>query len=479
MTIPYLYLDINDTGISGSLIPSPSLEQDKTVFYKDLAKPDPDQMEEGWTWFRAALTQLSQDMDISSCTHAVVLVSSTRICFRHTSLPFNQDKKLKQVLPLELSPCFPDPDAPFIMDFFILESRFDDNLYLTFSGAMVQEDMADIFDSLGSMGITPRVVAPRGYAQAMAFLENQEACDSFLYIHIAPSETTITLVVDKEPLMVRALNQGQGIAPQTLAHEGVRLLMGTGQRAGLTRDSMAGIDIFLDAPRAEELSKELDQCFKELSRDNPGPGDIKQLTPQQWPLAITPAIQPPFLFNFCKGPFRADSFLIRHKRHLITCLVLSLMVFCMGLVSLNLRAKALEDQIAAVKQEAMTLYQQTFPGTRTAPIHAPLLLMQSKVKQAKKEKSQGAGDTSAQTVQIMGLLHDLSSRIPGNIDMQITRLVLNHGRLILTGTTDNFNGVDKIKGLMEVSPLFKTVSINSAKADKTGKQVQFKFIVEL
>jgi len=107
--------------------------------------------------------------------------------------------------------------------------------------------------------------------------------------------------------------------------------------------------------------------------------------------------------------------------------------------------------------------------------------MESRVKQARQAR---AGDEASALppgahIPIMEILHELSHRIPADIDMEITRLALNHDRLVLTGIIGNFNDVDRVKGLVQSSPRFKNVSIKSAEADKTGKQVRFKFVLEI
>ncbi|MCG8618948.1 MAG: PilN domain-containing protein, partial [Desulfobacterales bacterium] len=126
-----------------------------------------------------------------------------------------------------------------------------------------------------------------------------------------------------------------------------------------------------------------------------------------------------------------------------------------------------------------TVYAETFPGAKQVQA-APLLLMESRVKQAKTRAAGRNGEHERRQVfSVMDILTDLSGQIPAEVDMEISRLALNHGRLVLTGTTGNFNDVDRIKGLLQGAPGFKSVSINSAEADKTGKRVRFKFIVDI
>ena len=79
----------------------------------------------------------------------------------------------------------------------------------------------------------------------------------------------------------------------------------------------------------------------------------------------------------------------------------------------------------------------------------------------------------------MDIISELSKRIASSIDVEISRFLFNNGRLVLSGSTDNFNNVDNIKSKIESSDLFEKVSISSAAADKRGDRVNFKFIIEM
>ncbi len=492
MAAPFLYLDINDTGILaclGDAFP----DQVFSVPFQDPDNDQPDgEREDAQTGemsrFRTALDQLAKDTDISDCRHAVVLVPPSWISFRHTSLPFTQDKKIRQVLPLELAPCLPDSDAPFLTDFHVpvappagpSDFRFEDNLHLIFSGTIPEGRMAEIYDDLSSMGISPRVVTPRGYAQAVAFAAGQTDQKNLLHIHIADRETVLTLMMDGRPLIVRSLPTN---VPETddLDREVHRTLTGAGLRAGLAQEAFAGIAVVVQGPDLE--GNTADRIRNSLLEAEHSIGFID---PDPFPSAITPDSRPPFLLNFCIGPYKADSFVTQYKKQLVACLVMVILAFGLGVAGLYRQSALLEEQVAQVRQASLAVYKETFPKAGSTQVLAPLLLMESKVKQAKKTRS-GNGDNKGKTkgnIRVMNILNDLSGRIPANIDMEIIRLVLNHGRLILTGATDNFNDVDKIKGLIQASPRFKNVSISSAEAGKTGKkdqkkQVRFKFIVEM
>lgn len=77
------------------------------------------------------------------------------------------------------------------------------------------------------------------------------------------------------------------------------------------------------------------------------------------------------------------------------------------------------------------------------------------------------------------ILLELSLCIPGPVDVQVDRLMLDKARMILSGSADNYNTIDQVKGFIEKSPFFKKVTIGSAVAGKGGNRVDFKFIIEI
>ena len=130
---------------------------------------------------------------------------------------------------------------------------------------------------------------------------------------------------------------------------------------------------------------------------------------------------------------------------------------------------------------AADIFVQTFPDKKLMNLD-PLLAMQAQMKAAEKKggsrskKQTGGSESETGVVEI---LYELSRQIPASIDAELERLVFDRERLILSGSTPNFNTVDQIKGHIEKSDIFKSVEIGSAASRKYGKRVEFKFIVEM
>ena len=76
---------------------------------------------------------------------------------------------------------------------------------------------------------------------------------------------------------------------------------------------------------------------------------------------------------------------------------------------------------------------------------------------------------------VLGLLADISARIPAAVSVQVGRLSIDHESVLMKGTTDTFNAVEAIKSSLAGSSRFSEVKIVSATADK-GKSNNGGFI---
>jgi hypothetical protein len=142
----------------------------------------------------------------------------------------------------------------------------------------------------------------------------------------------------------------------------------------------------------------------------------------------------------------------------------------------------LEARVASARQAGADLYAKTFSEDPVLPGYSPLLLMQSKMKQKQQQQGTGSGRgeiNRPSDFRAIDLLSELSFRIPAGKTLQLSRLLLNHGQATVSGTTDSFNTVDRLKTALEQSPMFKTVVITTADADKTGSRVIFQFRIEI
>jgi hypothetical protein len=188
------------------------------------------------------------------------------------------------------------------------------------------------------------------------------------------------------------------------------------------------------------------------------------------------------LLNFCQGRYGAGSFFQKFKTELVILAAIGSIALGLSIYSLQKDISRLEAAIAIERQKAAAVYRNTFPDSTSPGVHAPLLLMQAQVNDAlKKTDSRILPEdlTNSPHHRAVDVLYELSGNIPETLPVRLSRLLLNRGNLIIAGTTDSFYTVDRLKTTLEKSPVFKTVTINTAEAGKSENQVLFNFNITI
>ncbi len=135
----------------------------------------------------------------------------------------------------------------------------------------------------------------------------------------------------------------------------------------------------------------------------------------------------------------------------------------------------LKKKTHTIDRQIKTIFATTFPDVKR--IVDPLQQMRVKIRERKKKAGfiHAAGDGILK----IDIVNAISKRIPGNLDVEFTRLVMGPQRITISGITDRFNAVDDLKTRLEQIPFFQKVKIGSTKKDPVQNQVRFKLNVEL
>lgn len=464
----FLRLELDSLGIKAMIIESGYkhhlIKDHCHVLYKELpdSKENPDP-------FDAGMNMIAQQIDLQRCSTAIIFVSPLSICFRNIDLPFGSEKKIKQILPFELETLLPVINEGYISDFHILDIEKEQNFIL--SASIVETQVDRYFLTLSSFGIKPLIVTPGGYAAVIDFLQENKDLSTFAFLHVAAAEITLVLVVNRKPFTVRTFSTAL-YPPENFDICLKQAIMGFNQRTG----SDIFFDIFVssdgDNPEAERIYNVLETNYKSILRS--------KISSEAVLLNISPDKTVKYLFNFCQGPYGSSSFVKTYFPNIAAGVVLFWVAFVLFMISFGFDNSKLDKKIAAIDNEALSIFSATFPEKKK--VHDPYLQMKINVRETI-DKSGISGDQDQfiknKDVKIVGIMSELSKKIPSSVDMEIDRFVFNNGRLLLSGSTDNFNNVDNIKSQLESSDLFKKVSINSAAVDKKGNRVDFNFIIEM
>jgi general secretion pathway protein L len=135
---------------------------------------------------------------------------------------------------------------------------------------------------------------------------------------------------------------------------------------------------------------------------------------------------------------------------------------------------SLKKENNILNREINAIFRQAVP--EVTKIVDPV--QQLRVKVAELKRSSASGSATGPNKSILDLLKEISRRIPKSVDVIVNRMVVDPETVRISGKTDAFNEVDKIKNNLEPSTLFDGVTISSANLDRTGKGVQFEIKME-
>ena len=467
----FLVLDLDDRGIDALT--------DRDHFFQAWADlPGSDDQD---TRFQTALDAIAGNLNLNTCDEVVVMISSRHTCFRNISLPFKNDSKIRQVLPLELAPSLPYAEEPFVFDYLLQELQFIPGQHLFLTAAIPELHIDLIVTSLKAFKKRPRLIIPKGYARAVSFLENQKTKPDLLFIYIGGSETTLILVVKGKPVMVRSLpptGQDNG----KLVHPVFQTITGFRQKTGMDMAFEACI-AFETRTQEQVHTDSIRKTLSELFSAEPKlitQIKLHEIDPHSED--VSTVIRSRLRINFCQGIFGAGSFFRKFRTELVMLAGIGLVAFGVNIYSLKNDITRLETAIAAERNKMSAIYHQTFPDSPDPGIHAPMLLMQAKVNEALKKadsRSLPVELTDAPHYRAIDVLYQLSETISEHLPVTLSRLLLNRGQLIIAGATDSFYTVDRLKTVLEQSAFFKTVTLNTAEAGKTEEQVLFNFKIEI
>ena len=484
MADTFLSLDIDAAGIAAMIVKHVSkksyVEQICRINYKDLSETQNPE-----TLLDSALTYLEDHMDIASCSVATLLIPASLVSFRTIELPFRSAKKIKQILPLEITSYLPRPEGKYITDFHILNCPHQEGHVPVFTASIIEADIENYIEALSKYGLKPKIITPKGYAAAICLLRKNLSITNFICLDLGLCENTITLVHNREPVFVRSFAALQ-YKPEELADAVKQALLGFRQTTGMNTCFDLFITTFNGFKDLEKVYYGLENLlhyqtrYKQSDDDTHHKPELTKLNSTNLIAILNPNKKTIPAFNFYKVKIGSDPIFRKNIKAIAATVFLACILFASFRYNLHMEIADLNKKINNNQNRAHSIFKTNFPEKKD--INHPLLQMQSLVKKAVKE----SGSTTKNELSLKKSSHTaarvmavLSESIPRTIDMEISKFFLNRTTLVISGTTDNFKNVDRIKNFIEKADLFKQISINSAAADKKSDQVVFKFTIQL
>ena len=432
---------------------------------------------EGSVPMEKLVNELASRMDLSSCSSTAITLPGSWFFFRHIQLPLKNPGKIRQILSMELPSHLPLSNETSLFDFLLTSQGYNEGLNDVLTVSIREDFVRDIFAHLASLSLRPSLIAPRGYLSGAFYLKNTPSDLPICFVDSDSASLTLSLAVKGSIVHIRSLTPASDTMGLITAME--RTFDGFSLSHGL--EFVPELCLINDGSGGDSFSiKTITDNFgcpvEFLDFSNKlkagQEGDCSQ---NALGAAFATTGGGNFL-NLCRNDYAAYSFVKAHGTAFMGILILCLAVFVSLIFDLHVDMSVYRKQAADMDEAARRIYSDLFPSEKK--IVDPLMQLEIKVRDAG-EKSDVPSLTQGSGAKMTDLLHEISSTIPKEIDIVTTRLVINPERIIFSGNTDNFNNVDRIKGGLEKSVLFKEVKISNASADKNGGRVRFQFMIQL
>jgi len=445
-----------------------------------------------------ALKGLVEQVDLK-CDTCITSISGEHISYRNLEMPFRDPKKLRKTVPFEIEAMVPFSIDDLVIDF-IVSDQSDQNEILA---AYVKKSfVSEYLTSLKSYEIDPDILDIRCVPIATWLLKQQGIPNDGLLLEIGEKRTTMILYLERHIVLIRTFVFNNGSIASSISNDmndidttesnqidsHFKHLFTTVQNTihafGWQRNKPILLEgIFFTGigalyPETENLIRQFFDTPAEqinLSRDNRIHMD--ENISQAWnPLLMDSALALALRdskqgqgFNFRKDEFKIDKHYFRLNNTLRRVAVFLIIIFSLLAVDMGVDYYLQKKRYRALDQKVTEIFRQTFPDVKR--IVDPVKQMKLKIREIKRAAISQPGINSKSKV--LDLLKDISQRVPKSLNLHITRMVMNPETLLITGKTDTFNTVEKIKNGLEHSSYFNAVTISSANLDRTGKQVRF------
>ncbi|MCP4688857.1 MAG: pilus assembly protein PilM [Desulfobacterales bacterium] len=424
------------------------------------------------------LKSVVDSMDLSG---AVCLAAwpADKISYRNIRVPFTDRKKIRQILPFELESLTPFDADDLMIDFNVVrQSERDAELLVAYMEKSALESLLNI---LASHHLNPEVVTVGGLPAALSSPGSLDGEGGVLRVDIGSRRATLFAGPPGRADMIRAfpIRSAADARIRSLCR-GLQGTLFALEEMGASEPAPARVLITGCDPSDPGVEEEMERLLgipvvrANFSRDHGF--EIKNSPDPAWEparmnnaLALS-ATSRGDLLNFRKGSFAVNTFWESYSRRLFMIGGLALLVFLAALLNIGLDSYYLTKRLAALDNGIDVMFRGAFPEVQR--IEAPLMQARVKLKEAREKYQPGSGAGSG--VLVVDVLDAISRRTPAGIDVELQRLVISPGSVLISGHTNAFNAVDAMKSRLEEAEIFKSVAISSANMDKTGDRVHFK-----
>lgn len=465
--------------------------------------------------------RFSGDMVITSIPGHQV---STRII----KLPFSDRKKLEQVIPFEVEGYTPFNVEEMVVSYHIVNVDEEGAQVLAL---LVKKDVVrDHLEMLERAGVSPKIVdldVLALYSISNIILQDVEG--PYSIADIGATKTSICIVEGGHVSMIRSLPIG-GVAITKALQEEFDLSHEEAEEAkthhGIIMEEEGGSEEerrFSNciASSLSTLFREVRQTFHSYEADHHqgigrlflcgGTAALHNLIPylsRELELEARPlnVLEAPFNKlpkgsvaagliphglglglrgvgnrSFSQADFRKDEFAIRGeikemRGGLLVAGILMLALLLLASFDFYLTLDTKQRRHEELRGEIRKVFTATLPEVKN--IVNEVQQLRGQVQELEKE-SLTFLEAGGEGMSVLDLMREITVRIPGDVKVDVKDLVIDRGRVAITGETDSFESVDKVRAGLQGFTGFKRVGLTHAKVGAKGEKVEFKVSISM
>lgn len=433
-------------------------------------------------------------------------ISLSRVSLRNLSLPFTDKKKITQILPFELEDQLLTPVDEQVIEYSVTRV-LDDTSHLLVAG-LEKKELGEYLDNLQENNLNPAAINLRIVSLAEQYLGKDIPSSDILFLIADLNAINMLLVHQGQIVFIRhlpypermyttapfsfqngipsidhhdeameciaslcddikrsigyfALASGLTISPERIVLAGCMVHVSDFQQK---IRSEFGLDVDVYDVQQESgitLSKNVHETWRPAFHNHALAIALRGGRKKQ-------------LVNFRKDEFAPDKLFFASQPQLIAAMVLLVLLIGGGLTYLGVDYRSLKTRYDEMGGVMQAIFKETFPD-RTK-IKDPLVEMKASIRTIQAPSISTpvfSGDK-----RVLNILADISERVPVDIEIHVSRLVIDQESVRVKGTTDTFNNVNIIQSSLRKSPIYTDVDIVSAAADKETQLIRFELRME-
>jgi Tfp pilus assembly protein PilN len=395
-----------------------------------------------------------------------------------------------------------------VIDFNVIESS-EQNEILAVSTEKAY--VSRYLEVLNDFGIEPDIIDVSPVPTVVWLLNQEDTPRNGLFLYIGFNRNSMILFLDNRINLIRSFAYKEGITPFPISQDHSEIGPGDGSpiqevesRLRLFCESVRKTIHSFDAHTKREINVEkvffsglgmlysrtgeilsgfLDRPAQEVNIRGDRDVDMDFSIERAWNPAFMDGALALALrdgkkgrgFNLRKGEFELKKSYLGPINEIRKAMILLGILFIFMVVNLGVDYYFLNKRYEAGEQKITGLFRQAFPEVTN--VRFPVLQMKQKIKELESSSGLLPGGMASNR-KVLDVLRDISQRIPGSLDMDVSNMVIDGEKVRISGNTDTFSTVDDLKNSLEPSDYFKSVTLGPANLDRTGERVNFEISMQ-